>query len=341
MSVDPRADRGEEDQHHAARESFRDAVRRGLESGFDPVDLLGSVWGATVTTWRQMPRFIQAPALVVTRVFRAYAEDRCNIYGAAIAYYSIFSFIPLLIIMLAATSVFVPEERVVEFLSEQFALDDRAEVEQTLSDVVRATRNLSLGGLLIGAVALAWSASGVFSAVRQGLNTASHEKQHQSFFRGKLVDFAVLPLLGALIFFGLVLNSVTQALLDRATEWEVIAAYRDTAWRFSSWALAAFISLVFFFLIYRFVPSQRPSWKEATLSAICASVLFELTRLLASTILDYTRFTSDTAVYAGLTTALVFLFIMRIVGSIVLVGAEFGRVVTRYDESEEEPIREL
>jgi membrane protein len=302
-------------------------VRRVQESGFDPVEVAGSAWGATVAGWRRAPRFVRGPIVVGTRTFRAYSADHCNIYAAAIAYYSLFSVVPLLIVTLAVLGLVVSEDRVVEFIYDQFPLERSEDVNDTLTEIVRTTKNLSGAALAIGAVTLAWSASGVFSAIRQGLNAVSHEKRGHSFFRGKAIDVALVPVLGAVIFVALIANAVTQVALDELSEWEPLVNYRDAVWKTVSVSVAALITFGFFLLLYRFIPSTRPSWKQAAAGALLATVLFEIVRNVAALIIEATPFDGSGALYASLATALAFLYVMRIMGSVLLVGAVFGRVV--------------
>lgn len=305
----------------------RDPLRRVQESALDPVELAGVLWETTIAGWRRTPGFVRRPIVIVTRTFRAYSADHGNIYAAAIAYYALFSVIPLLIVTLAILGMFVSEDRVVEFIYEQFPLEQSEDVSDTVSAIVRRTKNLSGPALAIGLVALAWSASGVFMAVRQGLNAVSHGKHGHNFFLGKVIDVALVPLMGALIFVGLIANGATQVGLNALSRWEPLSAYLETVGWTASVAVATLITFGFFLSLYRFIPSQRPTWKQAAIGAALATVIFEVLRNLAWVLLASASFSGDAAVYAGLATALGFLYVMRTVASVLLVGAVFGRVV--------------
>jgi len=305
----------------------RDPLRRAQESALDPVELVGFLWEATIAGWRRTPRFVRQPIVIVTRTFRAYSADHGNIYAAAIAYYALFSIVPLLIVTLATLGMFVSEERVVEFIYDQFPLEQSQDVSETVSAIVRRTKNLSGAALAIGLVALAWSASGVFMAVRQGLNAVSHGKQGHNFFLGKVIDVALVPLVGALIFVGLIANGATRVALNGLSGWEPISGYLDTAGQTASVTVAALITFGLFLSLYRFIPSERPTWKQAAIGAVLATVLFEILRNLAWIVIDATSFRGDAAIYASLATALGLLYVMRIVASVLLLGAVFGRVV--------------
>jgi membrane protein len=322
------------EQREVERASLRESARRIQDSALDPVEILAAFWGMTIAGWKRAPGFIRAPSLVITRTFQAYFHDSCHIYAAAIAYYALFSLIPLAIITIALLGLLVAEQRVVDFIYVLVPLEESEDVSDTLTEIVQLTANLSLPVLFLGIVALGWSASGVFSAIRQGLNAASHHKTRQSFLRGKLIDLALIPAFGALLFAGLILNGLTQFALDHSADWEATRNYQDAIRGTNSYLLAAFLTFVFFLIMYRLVPSSRPGWKEAGVSAICATVLFEVVRFGASQLIGYMPWSRATALYAGLATALAALYVMRIVGSIILVGAEFGRISVRWSSGE-------
>ena len=102
--------------------------------------------------------------------------------------------------------------------------------------------------------------------------------------------------------------------------------------RWSSFAAGVTISFAAFLLLYRFVPSERPGWKEALLSAVCATVLFEAMKALAAYILGRLPFTQEAALYSGIGTALAFLYLVMLSGSILLFASEFGRMAVGRSE---------
>lgn len=337
LSTEPDVHRSKrsDEREDPERPSVRDAARRIQDSALDPIDLIGAFWAVTLAGWQRSPGFVRAPLQAVTRTLQAYFQDSCHIYAAAIAYYAIFSLIPLAIITVALLGLLVPEEDVVDFIYSLGPVEESEELSSNLREVVSLTANVSVTVLVIGVVALGWSASGVFSAIRQGLNAASHHKTRHSFLRGKLIDLAVVPAFGALLFAGLLLNGFTQYVLDQSVDWRPVNQFQEVLRGMDSYAIAGSLSFVFFLLVYRLVPSSRPGWKEAAVAAICATLLFELVRLGAAQLLNYMPWTRATALYSGLATALAVLYVLRILGAIILVGAEFGRIVVRWQDERE------
>ncbi|MCK9517770.1 MAG: YihY/virulence factor BrkB family protein [Dehalococcoidia bacterium] len=266
-------------------------------------------------------------ARVVWRTLKLYNEDSCGTYAAAIAYYGIFSLVPLALIILSVFGLLVDRERIVDFVFEQLPLQDDPSVQENVRRIVERAQQISLASLGIGVVALVWSGSGIFAAVRRGLNAAAHRQQSRPFWRGKLLDVALIPSLGILIMLSLGLTAAVQGVIERAGEYAAIRPHQNLALRVAAYTLPALVTFTMFALLYRFVPTARPRWAEAIAGALFASLLFEIAKNVYAYVLLEAPFERETAIYAGFGTVLAFLFWIFMNASILLLGAEFSRAV--------------
>jgi membrane protein len=278
---------------------------------------------------RAVPDGFRRPAAVVAATFRLYHEDQCATYAAAIAYYAIFSLVPLALIILSIFGLVVERESIVRFVFDELPLQETQSVRDSVDSIVRRAQQVSPAGLSFGLLALVWSGSGIFAAVRRGLNAASHRDQGRPYWHSKLIDIALIPALGALIILSVGITAVAQVVVEEAGSVGPVDFDTNLAVRVIAYAVPAAISFAMFCLLYRYVPTNPPSWREALAGATLATVLFEAAKDLYATFLTVTPFTRDTAIYAGFGTALVFLFWMFINASILLFGAEFARAVAR------------
>ncbi len=254
-------------------------------------------------------------------------DDSCSTYAAAIAYYAIFSLVPLSLITLSIFGLVVDQDRITQFVFEQLPLKETASVHDSVNTIVKRAQDISVAGLGFGLVALIWSSSGIFSAVRRGLNAATHQKKSRPFWHGKLIDFALIPALGLLIILSVGASAAAQLAIERAGKLGPIDFDTNVALRITSYALPAAISFLMFGLLYRYVPTARPPWSEALAGAGFAAVLFELTKNFYALLFSMTAFSKDTAVYAGFGSALGLLLWLFVNASILLLGAEFGRAI--------------
>jgi membrane protein len=277
--------------------------------------------------WPGQPA-VRGPFRVVVSTVRLYVEDNCGTYAAAIAYYAIFSLVPLSLVVLSIFGLVVDQARIERYVFDQIPLEQTETVRGDVQEIVRRARDVSVAGLGAGVLILLWSSSGIFSAVRRGLNATSHRRRRRPYWHGKLLDLALVPSVGVLILISLGLTAMLQLAVERAGAVGPAELTANLAFQVGSIVLAALFSFTMFALLYRYVPSARPGWREALFGSGLATILFELTKHLYAAFFALTPFQRDTALYAGFGTAMAFLLWMFVNASILLLGAEFGRAVT-------------
>lgn len=285
--------------------------------------------------WRTLPRGLRVPVGIIARTSRLYMDDSCGTYAAAIAYYAIFSLVPLSLITLSIFGLVVKEQTITQFVFDQLPLQETPSVYSSVQQIVQRAHDISVAGLSFGVVALLWSSSGIFSAVRKGLNAASHRKRQRSYLHGKLIDITLVPALGVLILLSVGLTAVSQVIIERLGSVGPLNFDTNLALRVSSYVIPASISFGMFALLYKYVPTVRPAWPETLAGAGFATFLFEVTKNFYAMIFALTAFSKDTAIYAGFGNALGFLLWLFLNASILLLGAEFGRAV-RHETAPEE-----
>jgi membrane protein len=284
---------------------------------------------------RIAPGWIRASFRVVRRTVALYNADSCGTHAAAIAYYAIFSLIPLSLVILSVLGLVLDENRVVQFVFDQVPLKESQ--FSNVQAVVRQAHNFSLAGISFGALLLIWSSSGMFAAVRRGLNAAEHRNPARPYWHGKLIDLALIPLFGLLILLTIGLTAATQTVIERVGTVSGLHFGTNIALRIASYVLPALISFAMFTSLYRYVPSGRPAWREAIVGAAFATTLFEVAKNTGAIVFAHLQYTKNTAIYAGFGTVLAFLFWMFITASIMLLGAEFARAVGAEPASDPQP----
>jgi len=294
---------------------------------------------ATITgAWRRSPTFVRAPVSLLVNTFRFYFQDNCSTYAAAIAYYALFSLVPLSLIILSFLGLLVDRQSIVDFVFEQIPLKETESVRQNVDELVQRARDISVAGISFGLLALLWSGTGIFASVRRGLNATNHRKNGRPYWHGKLMDFALIPGLGVLILLSISLTAAAQVTIDYTGHIGPLHLDTNLALRLSSYALPAIVSFTMFSLLYHYVPSVRPPWSETLSGAAFATVAFELVKTLGAILVSSAPFSRNTAIYTGFSTAFVFLFWMFVNASILILGSEFARAVAHRNGEEEERI---
>lgn len=196
--------------------------------------------------------------------------------AASIAYYTLFSFFPLLILLVGFASSVLKDEPV-----QQLVLDAVAESLPTAQDLVKGNieRALNVGGTvqIAGSIGLLWSAMGVFTALAQSINRAWHTAPARNFLFGRLVALAMVISLTAL----LILWVVSTTVFGLFPRFEVpifggLVVYETYAWGILSRLIPYFVIFALFLNLYRWVPNTKVRWREALWGAGISALGWEL-----------------------------------------------------------------
>jgi membrane protein len=262
-------------------------------------------------SWRELPELlVQAGKDTLT--------DNQPRWAAAIAYYSLLSVFPLLLVVASLAAYFVEPQWAVPKLTavlSEFMAQGEGRVAQTIREALHArgtTSILSLGALL-------WTGSRVFGALTDALNIAFDVKEIYGFARRLLIEVAMLLTLGLLFLLALC-SSLLLDLVWRAMD--VSPAERGLALRLVGATLPALFLLATCFLIYRFVPRARPDWRASLAGAGAATGLFLLARELFTHYVQ--KFAGYNLIYGSLSIVIVLLVWAWIAAFIVLFGGELA-----------------
>ena len=277
--------------------------------------------------WHLIPGPVRAPFEVISKTISLYIEDSCSTYAAAIAYYAIFSIVPLSLITISLVGLVADRDRIADWVFEQIPLEESETVRNNVDEIIRRAQDFSPASLGFGIIFLIWSSSGIFGAVRKGLNAAAHLKLGRPYWRSKLMDFALIPIVGVLIAVSVGLTAFARNAAQQFDEIGPFPLNENLAIEVASYAIPAAITFLMFILLSRFAPAARPRGRDALGGAILATVLFEIAKNLIAIVISESTFSRDTAIYAGFGTALAFLVWMFVNASILLLGAEFGRAI--------------
>lgn len=201
--------------------------------------------------------------------------------GASLAFYTILSLAPLMIIVVAICGLLFGAERAEAQLLNQFRLmvgDDGARVVET---VLQSAQKPSTGILasLIGLFTLLWGASGVLAELRTALDKLwdvelkKRAKGIWGFVRGKLLSFGMVLALGFLLLVSLAVSAGLSAFGGFSSRLGVLP---PAAWEIFNFIFSLGAITVLFALIYRFLPDKRLPWRDIWRGALLTALLFTI-----------------------------------------------------------------
>ena len=142
-----------------------------------------------------------------------------------------------------------------------------------------ATARGAIGVLAL--IGLIWGGTSFFNTIRASLNTAWGIRKPAPLLKGQLINLIMMIGAALLLFLSVLitvfLSTVSeQGILVQGTE--VVSS--SLIERILANILATALAFIVFLLLYKFVPSKRPKWKDIWLGALAAAICFEITKII-------------------------------------------------------------
>lgn len=175
-------------------------------------------------------------------------------------------------------------------------------------------RALSLG---IGLLGTAWASLAIHGALETALARVLGRKSRRAFVRGKLEALAFVGVLGLLAVLSFAASYGLQLIGELAAELSLpgVAGLLVLV----APVVGLIPGLAFFYLVFRFVPSPRPTRREALRGAVVSAVLWEVAKLAFAVL---TRALGTFEAYGAIAFAAGLLTWIYLSAAILLVGAE-------------------
>ncbi len=259
--------------------------------------------------------------------FFAWQEDKAWRLGAALAYFTIFSLAPFLIIIITITSAIFGEQAVRGQIFSEFQglIGERgAGAVQTMLENAY-TSGGSLSATLFGIAMLIFGSTAVFVQLRQAINTiwGIAEKPISTlrgYIKARIIAFTFILGIGFLLLVSLILSAVLSALRDYIGQYFSFLSnlVQITDFLFSF----AFITILFA-LIFRILPDARIKWKDIWVGSAMISFLFTIGKMAIGFYLGSTDIVTSFGAASSLVLILLWTFYSA---QIFLFGAEFTKI---------------
>ena len=260
---------------------------------------------------------------------KEWIDDDAPQLGAALAYYTVFSLAPMVLLLLAVIGVLFRDDpagawsRITEQMS--YFLDKSAvQMVQQIARQVSTPTKSAVGGIIGIALAL-FGATGVFGQLQNALNTIWGVKARPGggvwgFVRSRFLSFALLAGIGFLLLVSLVIEAV-------------IKGFSHYLQSIGPGALTIIIPiyLVFdfvvvsavFALIFKILPNATTRWRDVWIGAVMTALLFLIGKWALGIYLGSGTAASAYGAASSLITMLLWVYYSS---QILLFGAEFTQV---------------
>ena len=255
-------------------------------------------------------------------------EDQSPTLGAALAYYTVFSLAPLLIIAIAiAGLVFGPEAAQGQIFEQLRGLMGEASAK-SMQDLVESANAKPATGIfatVIGIVTLLFGASGVFGQLQTSLNAiwGVQPKPGRGFLgiiQDRILSFGFILVVGFLLLVSLVLTAAV-ALVG---EWfgGMLPGMEFLIQILNSGLSLAVITLLFA-MIFKFLPDAKIAWHDVWIGALITAALFTVGKFALGLYLGKSGVGSS---YGAAGSLIVLLLWVYYSSQILFFGAEFTQV---------------
>jgi membrane protein len=266
---------------------------------------------------------------LVKQTGKEFLEDKAPQLGAALAYYTVFSLAPLILVLLAIIGIIFRHdpagawEKITQQMS--YFLDPNAvQVVQNIAQQASKPGKSTLATIMGVALAL-FGASGVFGQLQDALNTIWDVKAKPSrgiwgFLRTRFLSFAMV---GGICF--LLLVSLTlESLLKAFSHYVQSVLPGGLVLAMSVYIVFDFTVIVLLFaMIFKFLPDAKVQWRDVWIGAVITAILFGIGKWLLGLYLGSGAAGSAYGPASSLITLLLWIYYSS---QILLFGAEFTQV---------------
>jgi membrane protein len=255
-------------------------------------------------------------------------QDKCPQLGAALAYFTVFSLAPLVVVLLAVFGlIFGGSDQAQQKITEQLQyLIDPSGIK-VIHDIAANASKPQTGiiATTIGVVLALFGASGVFGQLQDALNTIWGVKPKpgegiMGFIRTRFLSFAMVGGMCFLLLASLTVETVLRGISDYLKN--VMPGGHILALAlFLIFDLAVIVLL--FAMIFRYLPDEKIAWRDVWVGATLTAVLFALGKFALGLYLGSGAAGSAYGAASSLITLLLWIYYAA---QILLFGAEFTQV---------------
>jgi membrane protein len=265
---------------------------------------------------------------LVAQSYKSFSNDRALKMSASLAYYTIFSLAPLLIMLISITSLIYGKDaiqgKVFQEINDFVGNDAAIQIQQIIQKV--SVSEDSITAVIIGTATLFLGATGVFLEIQDSINTiwrvrAKPKKGWLKLITNRLVSFSMIIGLGFLLIVSLIINGLVLALSAKLS-----AYFPDVTIllvNLFNVALTFVVISALFGIIFKFLPDVQISWRDVRMGAITTALLFMLGRYLISL---YIAEVAPGSAYGAAGSLIVILVWVYYSSAILYFGAEFTQV---------------
>jgi membrane protein len=258
--------------------------------------------------------------------FAAWAEDKASRLGAAVAYYTIFSMAPLLIVVISVAGLAFGAQAVRGEIAGQLTglvgTDGAAMVQTMIANASKPSDGIIAS--VIGVVTLLLGATGLFGELQDALNTiweiAPKPRGILLMIREKFLSFGMVLGIAFLLLVALVVSSGLAAMGQFMNG---LLPVPEIVLQAVDFVLSFGIVTLLFAAMFKVLPDAVVAWHDVLIGAMVTSLLFAIGKLLIGLYLGHSGTASTYGAAGSLVVLLLWIYYSA---QILFFGAEFTQL---------------
>lgn len=262
---------------------------------------------------------------IIKNTVQGFIDDRVTRLSAALAYATIFSFAPFILVIITIGSFFAQDIEGKVFGELGFFLGK--DVATGLQEVVHNAQisNTSTLTTIIGIGVILFSATTIFATIQESLNTIwgikpKAKKGWLKLIKNRLLSFSVIIALGFILLVTMSVSSVVGLLNTK-----LMAYYPDVTvliFQIIGITLNILFTSLVFLLIFKMLPDAKIKFRDVTIGAVVTTILFLVGQYAISIYLGRSNIVS---LYGAAASILLLLIWVYYSATILYIGAEFTK----------------
>ncbi|HLJ75541.1 MAG TPA: YihY/virulence factor BrkB family protein [Thermoanaerobaculia bacterium] len=263
-----------------------------------------------------MKRYVE----LFKKTWKEFSDDKAQRLGASLAYYTLFSIAPLLLVCIAiAGLVFGKSQAQAQIVSQiKSVMGDAG--GKAITDMLQNAAKPKTGTLaiIIGTITLLLGAAGVFGNLKDALNTIWEVPEKKgggimAMLKQRFLSFAMVLGVGFLLLVSLVIDAA-------------LSAVSSALWQPLQLIVSFIVVTLLFAMIFRYLPDIHPAWHDVWFGAGFTSLLFIIGKFALGLYLGKSAVGSAYGAAGSLVALLVWIYWSS---NILFFGAEFTQVYAR------------
>jgi YihY family inner membrane protein len=262
------------------------------------------------------------PGAFALDVLRAFRRNQGVLLAGAVAYYTLLSIVPLLILLVFVLSRFVPQQELLATLGRYLDLVVPAMGEPIVSALAAFLETGAvMSGILV--VTLVVFSSLAFTALENAFAVIFHHRlpvRHRHWFVSAVIPYCFIGVLGVGLLVVTLVAGMLQALATREIDWFGHPVTLDALSSSMLYVVGFAGEVLLLASIYFFMPVGRVSWRRALVGGVFAGVLWDITRHVL--VWYFTTLSQVRLVYGAFATTIAILLSLEIAAIVLLLGAQ-------------------